>query len=221
VGTTGTAWILSLTGLEGDNFFIKLLKPTNFSLIFAVIGAIFFVFIKKGKKPNIGQILLGFAILFYGMSMMSDAALPLRDNEAFANLLLIFKNPVLGVMLGAAVTGILQSSTASIGILQALALSTALPFSVAFPIILGQNIGTCLTAILSSIGANKNAQRTAAVHLYYNILGAAVFLPVVYILNGIMQFSFWHDNVTAVTIASIHSVYNIACAVIYTVYETA
>lgn len=215
IGTTLTAWMLSLTGLQGTNFFIQILRPANFSLVFAIIGAILVMFIKKGKKPTIGQILLGLAILFFGMGMMSDATSPLRGNEAFGNFLLLFENPILGVLLGALVTGILQSSTASVGILQALALSAALPFSVAFPIILGQNIGTCLTAVLSSIGANKNAQRAAAVHLYYNIAGAVAGLCIMYVLNGFMQFEFWNENVTPVTIASIHSAYNVICALAF------
>ena len=215
IGTTITAWILSLTGLQSDNFFIQILKPANFSLVFAVIGAVFFVFIKKGKKPDIGQILLGFAVLIYGMTMMSDAVAPLQESEVFKNLLLIFKNPLLGVILGAVVTAILQSSSAAVGILLALSMSTSIPFSVALPIILGQNIGTCITAIISCIGANKNAQRTAAAHLYFNIIGTVIFLPVIYILNAVIGFNFWNESVSAVMIAGTHSFFNIGCTLIF------
>ena len=215
IGTTITAWILSLTGLQSDNFFIQMLKPVNFSLVFAVIGAIFFVFIKKGKKIDIGQILLGFTVLIYGMTIMGDAVSPLQDSESFANLLLVFENPLLGVLLGAVVTAVLQSSSASVGILLALSMYTSIPFSVALPIILGQNIGTCVTGILSCIGANKNAQRTAAAHLYFNIMGTILFLPLIYILNAIVKFNFWNDDATAAMIALTHSGFNIACTLVF------
>ena len=215
IGTTITAWILSLTGLEGDNFFIQMLKPANFSLIFAVIGAVFFVFMKKGKKPDIGQILLGFTVLIYGMHMMSEAVSPLKDSDSFAELLLMFKNPMLGVMLGALVTAVIQSSSASVGILQALALSTPVPFFVAFPIILGQKIGTCATALLSCIGANRNAKRTAVVHLYFNLMSALLFLPLMFVLNRFLSFHFWNENVSAVGIAVFHSTVSVCCTLLF------
>jgi phosphate:Na+ symporter len=215
VGTTLTAWMLSLVELEGDNFFLLMLKPANFSWVFAIVGAVLIMFIKKGKKPTIGQILVGLAVLFIGMGFMTDATRPLRGNEAFAELILFFENPLLALLLGFLISGIIQSSSASIGILQALALSTVMPFAVVFPLILGMNVGTTLTTIISSIGANKNAKRTAFVHLYYNVICAVVGLIVIYSLQSIVSFGFWHDDVTPVTIATIQSVYNVMCAAVF------
>ncbi len=214
VGTTITSWILSLTGLEGDNFFIQLCKPTSFSPILALIGIGFFMFSKKERKKDVGTILIGFAILMYGMESMSSAVKPLADVPEFTNILLIFKNPLLGLILGAVLTAVIQSSSASVGILQALAVTGTIQFSVIVPIIMGQNIGTCVTAMISSVGASKNAKRTALVHLYFNLIGTVVFMVVFYALNGILQFSFMHRAATAVDIAIVHSLFNIFATVI-------
>ena len=167
IGTTITSWILSLTGIQSDNFIIQMFKPTSFSPVLAIIGVIFILFINDSKKKDIGTIFIGFAILMYGMDMMSSAVKPLAEVPEFTNLLLKFSNPLLGVIAGALLTAVIQSSSASVGILQALCLTGAVPFSAAIPIIMGQNIGTCITAILSAIGAKKNAKRAAAVHLYF------------------------------------------------------
>ena len=170
IGTTVTSWILSLTGVQGDNFFMQLLKPTSFSPIFAFIGIILLMFTKSEKKKVVGSILIGFAILMTGMETMSAAVKPLATVPEFTNILTMFKNPILGMIAGAILTAIIQSSSASVGILQALCATGVLSFSAALPIIMGQNIGTCVTAIISSVGTGKNARRTALVHLYFNVL---------------------------------------------------
>ena len=178
IGTTVTAWILSLGGISSDNLFLQLLKPTSFTPVLALIGTIFLMFSKSTKRKDVGTILLGFATLMFGMDTMSGAVSGLADIPAFQNLFLMFENPVLGVLVGAVLTGIIQSSSASVGILQALSATGAVSYAAAIPIIMGQNIGTCVTALLSSFGANKNAKRAAYIHLSFNVIGTAVWLTV-------------------------------------------
>ena len=210
IGTTITSWILSLTGIQSDNFIIQMFKPTSFSPVLAIIGVIFILFINDSKKKDIGSIFIGFAILMYGMDMMSSAVKPLAEVPEFTNLLLKFSNPLLGALL----TAVIQSSSASVGILQALCLTGAVPFSAAIPIIMGQNIGTCITAILSAIGAKKNAKRAAAVHLYFNLIGTVIFMTVFYLINAVVGFSFFHQAATPAGIAVIHSVFNVTATII-------
>ncbi|MBR2079129.1 MAG: Na/Pi cotransporter family protein, partial [Clostridia bacterium] len=176
VGTTVTAWVLSLTGLSGDSVFIQLLKPTSFTPILALIGIILYMFIKDSKKKDIGMILIGFAVLMFGMDTASDAVSGLKDVPQFTQLFVLFKNPVLGILAGALLTGIIQSSSASVGILQALCVTGQVTVGAAFPIILGQNIGTCVTALLSSMGANKNAKRAAMIHFNFNLFGSVILM---------------------------------------------
>ena len=214
IGTTITSWILSLTGIQSDNFIIQMFKPTSFSPVLAIIGVIFILFINDSKKKDIGTIFIGFAILMYGMDMMSSAVKPLAEVAEFTNLLLKFSNPLLGVIAGALLTAVIQSSSASVGILQALCLTGAVPFSAAIPIIMGQNIGTCITAILSAIGAKKNAKRAAAVHLYFNLIGTVIFMTVFYLINAVVGFSFFHQAATPAGIAVIHSVFNVTATII-------
>lgn len=220
VGTTVTAWILSLAGIQGSNLFLKLLKPSSFSPVLAFVGIILYMVSKKEERKNIGVILIGFAILMTGMSTMSAAVEPLSEVPAFTNLFIMFQNPILGLLVGAALTGIIQSSSASVGILQALALSTgAVTFGSAIPIIMGQNIGTCVTAMLSSVGANKNARRTALVHLYFNVIGAVTFLVLFYAINAVFPFSFMSQQINAAGIAIVHTTFNIlatACLLPFT-----
>ena len=211
IGTTATAWLLSLASIDGSSFFIQLLKPMSFSPILAAIAIGFILFTKNEKKHNIGLVLIGFAILMYGMDIMSSAVEPLKDVPQFVSILTMFSNPVLGVLAGAVFTAAIQSSSASVGILQALCMTGSVTYGAAIPIIMGQNIGTCVTAILSSIGANKGAKRVAAVHLSFNIIGTIAFLCVFYIGNAIVQFDFLGDRVNPANIAVIHSIFNI-CA---------
>lgn len=213
VGTTVTSWILSLSGLQGDSFWIQLLKPTSFSPLLAFIGIILYM-CKSEKKKGIGTILIGFAILMTGMTAMSDAVEPLQDVPWFTNLFVRFSNPILGVLVGAVVTGIIQSSSASVGILQALSATGVITYGSAIPIIMGQNIGTCVTALLSSVGANKNARRAAMVHLYFNIIGVTIFLTVFYSVNAFVHFSFIDDVIAAWGIAVVHSTFNIVTTII-------
>lgn len=214
IGTTVTAWILSLSGVEGDSFFIQMLKPSSFSPILAIVGVGILMFAKSGKKKDVATILIGFALLMFGMDMMSGAVEPLKDVPEFANVLTMFQNPILGVLAGAILTAIIQSSSASVGILQALSATGAIKFGAALPIILGQNIGTCVTALLSSIGTSKNAKRVAVVHLYFNIIGTIIFLTVFYILNYIFQFSFVGETVGAANIAIVHTIFNVTTTLI-------
>jgi len=209
VGTTATAWILSLVGLQGDSFFIKMLKPSSFSPVLAVVGIILYLFLKDDKKKDIGVIFLGFAILMFGMETMSEAVEPLKEIPEFQQLFLRFENPLLGVAAGAVVTAVIQSSSASVGILQALSSTGAITLGSAIPIILGQNIGTCATAMLSSVGTNKNARRTALVHLYFNIIGTVSFLVLFYALNAVFRFSFVEGRADAFSIAVVHTVFNV------------
>ena len=190
VGTTITAWILSLTGITSDNILVSLLKPTSFTPILAMVGIILVMGKKNSKNADLGNILLGFAVLMFGMEAMSSAVSPLREVPQFQHILTMFSNPVLGVLAGAALTAIIQSSSASVGILQALASTGAVSYGSAIPIIMGQNIGTCVTAMISSVGANKNAKRTAVVHLTFNIIGTAVILTVFCIVNSLIHFMY-------------------------------
>lgn len=214
IGTTATAWLLSLSSIDGDSFFVQLLKPANFSPILAVIGVIFIMFCKSEKKKDVALILVGFAILMTGMDTMSAAVEPLKDVPEFTNMLTMFSNPILGLLAGAILTAIIQSSSASVGILQALCVTGAIGFSTALPIIMGQNIGTCVTAMISSIGANKNARRTALVHLYFNIVGTIIFMVGFYALNAAFQFPFMNEPIDAAGIATIHTVFNIVATCI-------
>ena len=214
VGTTITSWILSLSGVQGDSFFIRLLKPGSFSPVLALIGVIFLLFLKDEKKKDIGTILLGFAVLMFGMETMSGAVEPLADVPEFTNLFVAFKNPFLGMLVGALLTAVIQSSSASVGILQAMCATGAVSFGAAIPIIMGQNIGTCVTAMISSIGASKNAKRTALVHLYFNVIGTAIFMVVFYTLNAFLHFSFLNQAANGAGIALVHSAFNIAATLI-------
>ena len=214
IGTTVTAWILSLAGIESNNFFMSLLKPSSFAPILALIGIVLLMFTKHSRKKDIGAILVGFAVLMFGMDTMSAAVKPLADVPEFTNLLLAFSNPIAGVLAGTVLTAIIQSSSASVGILQALCVTGAVPYSAAFPIIMGQNIGTCVTALLSAIGANKNAKRAAMIHLYFNIIGTVVFLSVFYILNAAVQFPFMDAMATPAAIAVTHSVFNVTATLL-------
>ena len=208
VGTTVTSWILSLTGLEGDSLLIQLLKPSTFSPLLAFIGILLFMFGGE-KKKGAGGILIGFAILMTGMTAMSDAVAPLENEPWFTELFVRFSNPILGVLVGALVTAVIQSSSASVGILQALSSTGVITYGSAIPIIMGQNIGTCATALISSVGTNKNARRAAMVHLYFNIIGVAVFLVLFYGLNAVFRFSFVDDTIAPWGIAVVHSVFNL------------
>ena len=214
IGTTITSWILSLAGLQSSNFFISLLKPASFSPILAMIGIIL-LSSKNSRKKDVGSILLGFAVLMFGMETMSGAVKPLADVPEFTGLLLKFSNPVAGIVAGAVLTAIIQSSSASVGILQALCLTGAVPYSAAFPIIMGQNIGTCVTALLSAIGANKNAKRAAMIYLYFNLIGTVVFMSVFYLINTAVHFSFMAQMATPATIAITHSIFNITATVVW------
>ena len=209
IGTTATAWLLSLTALDGDNVFMQLLKPMSFSPILAAVAIVFMMFMKSEKKYNIGLILIGFAVLMYGMDIMSSAVEPLKDVPEFVSILTMFSNPVLGVAAGTVFTAAIQSSSASVGILQALCLTGSVTYGTAIPIIMGQNIGTCVTAILSSIGANKGAKRVAAVHLSFNIIGTVIFLLAFYGINALVGFGFMGDVVNPANIAVIHSIFNV------------
>lgn len=208
IGTTVTSWLLSLTGIESSNFFLRMLKPSSFSPILAIIGVILYMSGKE-KKKDIGEIMVGFAVLMFGMETMSGAVEPLADVPEFTNVLTMFHNPILGVLVGAGLTAIIQSSSASVGILQALSVTGAFTYGSVIPIILGQNIGTCVTAMISAVGANKAAKRTAFVHLYFNIIGAILFLTAFYILNAIFHFDFVEETVGVAGIALIHSVFNV------------
>ena len=213
VGTTLTAWILSLSGIESSNFFLRLLKPESFSPIIALIGIIMMMSAKRDKTKSIGSILIGFAVLMYGMQMMSDAMKPLADMPEFTKILTAFANPIIGVIIGAIFTGVIQSSAASVGVLQALSLTGEITFGMAIPIIMGQNIGTCVTALISSIGVGTNAKRVSAVHVTFNVIGTIVFLTVFYIGNFIFGFKFLHDSINPVNIALCHTIFNVATTV--------
>ncbi len=214
VGTTVTSWVLSLSGIEGDSLIVMLLKPTGFSPILAFVGIVLYMFVKNDRAKGIGTIMLGFALLMTGMSTMSDAMAPLADMPAFQELFLKFEMPLLGMLFGAALTALIQSSSASVGILQALSLTGSITIGSALPIILGQNIGTTVTAMLSSIGANKSARRTAMVHLYFNVIGSLLFMVIFYVVNAVMHFQFMDQAVTPLTIAVIHTCFNVIATVV-------
>ena len=214
IGTTLTAWILSLAGVDGKNPFIKMLKPSSFAPLVALIGVIMIMAAKKNKKKDVGRILVGFSIIMTGMTFMSDAVSPLADSPKFQNVLTAFKNPVLGVLVGAGFTGIIQSSAASVGILQAFSQTGALTYGMALPIIMGLNIGTCVTALISSIGVNKNAKRVACIHILIKILGTLILLPISMILESVIQLSIFDKTVGFVGIAVMHSIFNIATTII-------
>ncbi len=210
IGTTLTAWILSTAGIESENFFIQLLKPESFAPIFALIGIVLYMVGKQGKKRDIGTILIGFAILMTGMDLMENAVSPLADMPGFSNLLTAFNNPLLGVLVGALFTGVIQSSAASVGILQALALTGSISYGMAIPIIMGQNIGTCVTALLSAIGVNRNAKRVSVVHMSFNLFGTVFCLIVFYAANAIFHFPFIHAPISSLAIACVHTIFNFA-----------
>lgn len=214
IGTTVTAWILSLSGIQGDNFFIQLLKPSSFAPVLAFIGIIFVMFSKSENAKTTGTIFLGFTVLMTGMDMMSAAVTPLATNPDFANLLLLFSNPILGILTGALLTAIIQSSSASVGILQALSITGSITFANAVPIILGQNIGTTVTALLSSIGTNKNARRTAVIHLCFNVIGSVCFLILFYGIQATIGFPFINDPINAAGIAAVHTIFNVVSTLI-------
>ncbi len=214
IGTTVTAWLLSLAGIESGNIFINLLKPSSFSPILAIIGVVLIVFLKSEKKRHIGMIMVGFAILMTGMDTMSAAVKPLRDVPEFVNILTMFSNPLLGMAAGAVLTAIIQSSSASVGILQALCMTGAVSFGTALPIIMGQNIGTCVTAIISGIGGSKNAKRTALIHLYFNLIGTTIFMIVFYTLNAFIGFEFMNHAASPASIATVHSIFNVSATIV-------
>lgn len=209
IGTTITSWILSLTGIESSNIFISLLKPTSFSPVLAAVGIIFLMFLKKDSLKNPGKIMIGFALLMYGMDAMSSSVAPLAEVPQFASILTAFSNPVLGMLAGMLFTAVIQSSSASVGILQALCSTGILGYATALPIIMGQNIGTCVTALLSSIGATKNGKRAAIIHLYFNVIGTVTFMIVFYALNAVIHFSFLNLTAQEFGIAVIHTTFNI------------
>ena len=209
IGTTLTAWILSLSGIESDAFFLQMLKPVNFSPILAVIGVFMTMLAKKERNKSLGNILVGFAVLMYGMSFMSDAVSPLADMPEFGSLMVKFNNPAIGVIVGALFTALIQSSAASVGILQALAMTGSVTYGMAIPIIMGQNIGTCITAVISCIGANTGAKRVAIMHTLINMLGTVIILPVYLILNAIFHFPITNSPIDAMSIALCHTLFNL------------
>jgi phosphate:Na+ symporter len=214
IGTTVTAWILSLAGIDSGNVFVKLLKPASFTPVLALIGIILYMFCRQDKKKDTGMILLGFATLMFGMETMSGSVSGLRDVPGFQNLFITFQNPVLGVAAGAVLTAIIQSSSASVGILQALAVTGQVSYGAAIPIIMGQNIGTCVTAMISSVGANKNAKRAAMVHLSFNVIGTVVWLTVFCIIKIIFRPVFLNESASLLGIAAAHTVFNALCTIL-------
>ena len=214
VGTTVTSWMLSLTGIESSNVFVQLLKPANFSPIVGIIGVIMLMTAKNDKKKDIGTILIGFAVLMFGMETMSSAVEPLAGNEKFTGILTMFSNPILGMLAGLVLTAVIQSSSASIGILQALSMSGTLTIGSAIPILMGENIGTAITAILSSMGASKNAKRAALMHLYFCILKTSFFMVLFYLIDAIVHFSFMTELANPFIIAMIHSIFNLSAVII-------
>lgn len=213
IGTTVTAWILSLTGIQGDSVFIQMLKPSSFSPVLAIIGVFFLMLSKSQKKKDLGYIFLGFAVLMFGMDVMTEAVKPLAEVPAFTNLLTKFSNPILGVLTGALLTAVIQSSSASVGILQALSITGVISYQMAIPIILGQNIGTCVTALISSVGTNTNAKRASMVHLYFNIIGATAFMAVFMLAKAIFKMEFLQDTIGVAGIATVHTIFNVVCTV--------
>ncbi|MBQ7860144.1 MAG: Na/Pi cotransporter family protein [Faecalibacterium sp.] len=220
VGTTVTAWLLSMSAIDGSSMLVQLLKPSNFSPLLAFIGIILYMFTKSERKKGVGTILIGFAVLMSGMETMSAAVEPLKDAQWFTSIFIKFQNPILGVLAGAILTGIIQSSSASVGILQALSATGAITFGSAIPIIMGQNIGTCITAMISSIGTNKNARRASFVHLYFNIIGVIIFLTGFYTLNAFLHFDFITEAVSSVNIAIVHTTFNLTTTLILLPFNT-
>ena len=214
IGTTATSWILSLSGLESESFFVQMLKPTSFCPILAIIGIVFIMFLKDSKKKDIGLIFIGFAILMFGMDAMSDAMKPLSTMPEFTSLFVMFSNPILGLLVGAILTAVIQSSSASVGILQALCKTGGVSYSAAIPIIMGQNIGTCITAIMSGVGASKNAKRASVVHLLFNVIGTALFMIVFYTLNAVIGFAFMDEAANQTGIAVVHTCFNIIATLV-------
>lgn len=213
IGTTITSWILGLAGIDSSSLWIQLLKPTSFSPILAMAGVGILIFSKRDKYKNLAAIMLGFAILMFGMETMSDAVKPLRDVPEFTSILTRFSNPVLGMLAGLILTAIIQSSSASVGILQALCTTGAVSFGAAIPIIMGQNIGTCVTALISAVGASRNAKRTALVHFYFNLIGTVTFMLVFYTVNLVHPFAFLEDSATAFGVAAVHTFFNVAATI--------
>ena len=210
VGTTVTAWILSLSGLEGDSFFVQLFKPSTLAPLLGTLGIILYMFTNSDKKKNIGLILLGFMALMTGMELMSGSMKFLKNEAWFAKLMVSFSNPFIGIAVGAALTAIIQSSSASVGILQSMCSTGAVSYGCAIPVILGQNIGTCVTAIMGAIGANKNARRTAMVHLYFNLTGSLIFMVLFYGIGLVRPWQFLNDPCNEMNIALIHTAFNVA-----------
>ena len=214
IGTTLTAWILSATGIESTNFFMRMLKPESFAPIVALVGVLLIMASKEGKKRDIGSILVGFSVLMTGMTFMSQSVSPLADMPIFKDILVMFQNPIAGILLGAVITGIIQSSAASVGILQSLSMTGSITFGMAIPIIMGQNIGTCVTSLISSIGTNKNAKRVTAVHVYFNVLGTVLCLSGFYALNAFLHFDFIDTPINTLGIAVVHSLFNVITTLI-------
>ena len=214
VGTTITSWILSLTGIEGGSFLIQLMKPSSFSPVLALIGIVLIMFNKNERKKDIGTILIGFAVLMFGMETMSGAVKPLADVPQFTSLFTAFENPILGMIVGAVLTAIIQSSSASVGILQAMSATGGVSIGAAIPVIMGQNIGTCVTALISGVGASKNARRASLIHLYFNIIGTLLFMGIFYGANALIDFAFMSDAANSAIIAIIHSVFNVSATVV-------
>ena len=215
VGTAVTSWLLSLTGIESSNFVLKLFKPDSLAPICGVIGILMYMGSKKQRKKDFGMIFLGFAALMFGMEIMSDAVKPLAEMESFKNLLVMYFNPILGVILGTVVTAIIQSSSASVGILQALSMTGAITFSTAIPIIVGQNIGTCVTALISSTGATRDARRASMIHLYFNVLGGIVWMGLFYLADAFINFAFMDAYVNPLMIAVVHTVFKVLCTALF------
>ena len=214
IGTTVTSWILGLTGIDSSSFWIQMLKPTSFSPILAIVGVAILLFSNKDKYKNVATIMVGFAVLMFGMETMSGAVKPLAEVPEFTGILTRFTNPVLGMLAGLILTAVIQSSSASVGILQALCMTGVMPFGAAIPIIMGQNIGTCVTALLSGIGANKNARRAALVHLYFNIIGTVTFMIVFYSINLVHPFAFLEEAATPFGVAAVHSLFNVGATIV-------
>lgn len=214
IGTTVTAWMLSLAGISSDNFFISLLKPSSFSPLIALGGILLMMMSKKNRSKDIGSIMMGFAVLMYGMELMSGAMDPLAESPKFAEIMVMFKNPILGLIIGIVLTAVVQSSSATVGILQALSMTGGISYGMAIPIIMGQNIGTCVTALISSIGVNKHAKRVSVVHIYFNVIGTAIWLSLYLILDAILNFAFTDTAIAPFGIAMVHSLFNIATTVL-------
>ncbi len=209
LGTSVTSWLLSLTSIESNNLFISLFKPATFTPVLALVGIIFYMFLKDAKKKDVGLIMIGFSVLMFGMEMMSDAVAPLKTNEQFTNLLTVFDQPILGVIAGTVLTAVVQSSSASVGILQALTVTGAISNGAAIPIIMGQNIGTCVSAMISSMGANKNAKRAAFIHLYFNVIAAVVLLVLFYVVKIFLPLDILATSASSLSIAVLHTLFKI------------